>query len=36
VSLVAAFADVFFNDGGRRVLLIELNPCPLRIAKCLA
>jgi hypothetical protein len=36
VSLTAAFAHVFFSDGGRRVLLIELNPCPLRVAKCLA
>jgi hypothetical protein len=26
---------VFFSDGGRQVLLIELNPRPLRIAKCL-
>jgi hypothetical protein len=32
----AAFAYVFFFDGGCRVLLIELNPCPLRVAKCLA
>jgi hypothetical protein len=36
VRLVAAFADVFFSDGRRRVLLIKLNPCPLRVAKCLA
>jgi hypothetical protein len=28
VRLVAAFADVFFSDGRRRVLLIKLNPCP--------
>jgi hypothetical protein len=35
VSLIAAFAHEFFSDGGRRVLLIELNPCPLRVAKCL-
>jgi hypothetical protein len=36
VRLTAAFAHVFFSDGGRRVLLIKLNPCPLRVAKCLA
>jgi hypothetical protein len=36
VRLAAAFAHVFFSDGGRRVLLIELNPCPLRVAKRLA
>jgi hypothetical protein len=36
VRLAAAFAHVFFSDGGRRVLLIELNPCPLRVVKCLA
>jgi hypothetical protein len=36
VSLAAAFAHTFFSEGGRRVLLIELNPCPLRVAKCLA
>jgi hypothetical protein len=35
VSLAAAFAHEFFSDGRRRVLLIELNSCPLRIAKCL-
>jgi hypothetical protein len=35
VSLAAAFAHVFFSDDGRRVLLIELNPCPLRVVKCL-
>jgi hypothetical protein len=35
VSLAAAFAHMFFSDGGCRVLLIELNPCPLRVAKCL-
>jgi hypothetical protein len=35
VRLAAAFAHVFFSDGGRRVLLIELNPCPLLVAKCL-
>jgi hypothetical protein len=35
VSLAAAFAHVFFSDGGHRVLLIELNPRPLRVAKCL-
>jgi hypothetical protein len=35
VILDVAFAHLFFSDGGRRVLLIELNPCPLRIAKCL-
>jgi hypothetical protein len=29
VSLVAAFAHVFFSDGGCRVLFIELNPGPL-------
>jgi hypothetical protein len=26
---------VFFSDGGRRVLLVELNPCPLGIVECL-
>jgi hypothetical protein len=36
VSLAAAFAHEFFSDGGCRVLLIELNPCPLHVAKCLA
>jgi hypothetical protein len=36
VRLAAAFAHVFFSDGGRRILLIELNPYPLRVAKCLA
>jgi hypothetical protein len=36
VRLAAAFAHVFFSDGGRRVLLIELAPCSLRVAKCLA
>jgi hypothetical protein len=30
VSLAAAFAHEFFSDGRRPVLLIELNPCPLR------
>jgi hypothetical protein len=35
VRLAAAFAHVFFSDGRRRVLLIELNPCPLHVAKCL-
>jgi hypothetical protein len=35
VSVAAAFAHVFFSDGGHRVLLIELNPHPLRVAKCL-
>jgi hypothetical protein len=35
VSLATAFAHVFFCDGGRRVLLVELNPNPLRVAKCL-
>jgi hypothetical protein len=34
VSLAAAFAHEFFSDGRCRVLLIELNPCPLRVAKC--
>jgi hypothetical protein len=34
VRLAAAFTHVFFSDGGRRVLSIELNPCPLRVAKC--
>jgi hypothetical protein len=36
VRLAAAFAHVFFSDGGCRVLLIELDPCSLCIAKCLA
>jgi hypothetical protein len=35
VSLAAAFAHMFFSDGGRRVLLIELNPCPSRLVKSL-
>jgi hypothetical protein len=30
-----AFAHAFFSDSRCRVLLIELNPCPLRVAKCL-
>jgi hypothetical protein len=34
VSLAAAFAHMFFSDSGHRVLLIELDPCPLRVAKC--
>jgi hypothetical protein len=36
VKLAAAFTHVFFSDGGRRVLSIELNPCPLHVVKCLA
>jgi hypothetical protein len=36
VRLAAAFAHEFFSDGRRWVLLIELNLCPLRVAKCLA
>jgi hypothetical protein len=36
VRLSTAFAHVFFSDGRHRVLLIELNPCPLHVAKCLA
>jgi hypothetical protein len=36
VRLATALAHVFFSDGGCRVLLIELNPCPLRVAKCWA
>jgi hypothetical protein len=36
VRLAAAVAHVFSSDGRRRVLLIELNPCSLRVAKCLA
>jgi hypothetical protein len=35
VSLAVAFAHAFFSDGRRRVLLIELNPYPLCVAKCL-
>jgi hypothetical protein len=35
VSLATAFAHVFFSDGGHRILLIELNPRPLRVAKFL-
>jgi hypothetical protein len=35
VSLAAAFAHALFPDGGCQVLLIELNPSPLRVAKCL-
>jgi hypothetical protein len=35
MSLAAAFAHVFFSDGGRWVLLVKLNPSPLRVAKCL-
>jgi hypothetical protein len=35
MSLAAAFTHAFFPDGGRRVLLIELNPSPLHVAKCL-
>jgi hypothetical protein len=31
-----AFTHVFFSNGRHRVLSIELNPCPLRVAKCLA
>jgi hypothetical protein len=27
---------MFFFDGGRWVLSIELNPCPLCVVKCLA
>jgi hypothetical protein len=36
VRLAAAFAHMFFSDGGCWVLSIELNPCPLHVAKCLA
>jgi hypothetical protein len=36
VRLAAAFDHVFFSDGGRWVLLIELDPRSLRIVKCLA
>jgi hypothetical protein len=36
IRLAPAFAHMFFSDGRRWVLLIELNPCPLRVAKCLA
>jgi hypothetical protein len=35
-SLAAALAYMFVSDVCRRVLLIQLNPHPLRIAKCLA
>jgi hypothetical protein len=35
VSLASAFAHVLLPDGGCRVLLIKLNPSPLRVTKCL-
>jgi hypothetical protein len=35
VKLAVAFAHVFFFDGGCRVLSIKLNPCLLRVGKCL-
>jgi hypothetical protein len=35
VSLASAFAHALLSDGGRRVLLIKLNPSPLCVTKCL-
>jgi hypothetical protein len=35
VTLAVAFAHVFFSDAGRQVLLVELNPSPLHVAKYL-
>jgi hypothetical protein len=35
VSLASAFAHALLPDGGRRVLLIKLNPSSLRVTKCL-
>jgi hypothetical protein len=35
VSLASAFAHALLPDGGRRVLLIKLNPSLLRVTKCL-
>jgi hypothetical protein len=36
VSLASAFAHALLPDGRRRILLIKLNPSPLRVTKCLA
>jgi hypothetical protein len=35
VSLASAFAHALLSEGRRRVLLIKLNPSPLRVTKCL-
>jgi hypothetical protein len=35
VALAAALAHVLIPDGGRRVMLIQLDPGPLRVNKCL-
>jgi hypothetical protein len=36
VSLALALAHALLPEGRRRVLLIKLNPGPLRVTKCLA
>jgi hypothetical protein len=35
VALAAALAHALILDGGRRVMLIQLDPGPLRVKKCL-
>jgi hypothetical protein len=35
MSLASAFAHTLLPDGRRQVLLIKLNPSPLRVTKCL-
>jgi hypothetical protein len=35
VSLASAFAHALFHEGRCRILLIKLNPGPLRVTKCL-
>jgi hypothetical protein len=35
VSLAPNLTHALLPDGGRQVLLIQLDPCPLRIKKCL-
>jgi hypothetical protein len=35
MSLASAFAHAFLPEGRRQVLLIKLNPSPLRVTKCL-
>jgi hypothetical protein len=34
VSLASAFVHALLPNGRRRVLLIKLNPSPLRVTKC--
>jgi hypothetical protein len=34
-SLTSTLVHAFFPDGGRRIVLIQLDPSPLRVEKCL-